>query len=244
METMKVLLNGAKGRMGQAIREAAPAYQANIVHAIDAGDPVPPLKDVDVVIDFSVHSATPGIVKLAAEAGKPVVIGTTGHTESERASILEHVRQIPIVWAGNYSIGVNLLFYLTAKAARILGQGYDPEIVEMHHRHKVDAPSGTAERLLEVVREARKLSVEQVKHGRHGLVGARPADEIGMHALRGGDVVGDHTVIFAGDGERFELTHKASNRKIFAQGALHAARWVLGQSAGLYRMEDVLGLKD
>ncbi len=244
MDTVNILLNGAKGRMGQAILEAAASHQAKIVHTIDAGDPIPAMKGVDAVIDFSVHNATPAIARVAAEAGKALVIGTTGHTEAEREAILECTQSIPIVWAGNYSIGVNLLFYLTAKAARILGQGYDPEIVEMHHRHKVDAPSGTAERLLEVVREARQLSADQVQHGRQGLIGARPDDEIGMHALRGGDVVGDHTVLFAGDGERLELTHKASNRKIFAQGALHAARWALGQPPGLYRMEDVLGLKE
>jgi len=126
----------------------------------------------------------------------------------------------------------------------VLGADYNVEIVEMHHRHKKDAPSGTAEKLISLVREARRLSEDKVVHGRHGLIGARPTDEIGVHALRGGDVVGDHTVMFAGDGERVELTHKASSRTIFAQGALKAAVWVKGRKAGLYGMDDVLGLKE
>jgi len=232
--------------MGQAILAIAPEMDAQIVAALDKEDDATPsaIKSCDAVIEFSVHTATLPMVQLAAEQGKPVIIGTTGHTDEEKTAITELTTKIPVVWAGNYSIGVNLLFYLTKKAAEILGKPYHPEIVEMHHRHKVDAPSGTAERLLQVVREARHLTAEQVKHGRHGITGARTDDEIGMHALRGGDVVGDHTVIFAGDGERFELTHKASDRKIFAQGAIRAAHWAMHQPAGLYLMEDVLGLKD
>lgn len=240
---LKILLNGAKGRMGQAIIAAAPQLDSIIVVENDAGDdPAANINHCDTIIEFSIHTATLPIVQLAAQHNKPVVIGTTGHTEAERAAIIELTQEIPVVWAGNYSVGVNLLFYLSKKTAEILGKDYHPEIIEMHHRHKVDAPSGTAERLLEVVRQARHLGVEQIKHGRQGITGARPDDEIGMHALRGGDVVGDHTVLFAGDGERFELTHKASDRKIFAQGALKAAHWVKQQPPGLYSMEDVLGL--
>lgn len=171
-----------------------------------------------------------------------MVIGTTGHTEAEREAILKHVANLPIVWAGNYSVGVNLLFYLTRVAAELLGETFEPEIIEMHHRHKKDAPSGTAERLIEQVLAARGWSTDAVRHGRNGLVGERPAQELGVHALRGGSVVGDHTVVFAAEGERFELTHKASDRAIFARGALRAASWVLQQSPGLYRMEDVLNL--
>ena len=241
---LKILLNGSKGRMGQAIIAATSELDAQIVSSIDANDdPKAKIAHCDVVIEFSTHSATLPIVQLAAEHRKPVIIGTTGHTEEERAAITKWTEKIPVVWAGNYSVGVNLLFYLTQKAAEILDKEYHPEIIEMHHRHKVDAPSGTAERLLQVVRAARNLNTEHIQHGRQGITGTRPDDEIGMHALRGGDVVGDHTVLFAGDGERFELTHKASDRKIFAQGAIKAAHWVIQQPPGLYLMEDVLGLK-
>lgn len=243
--SLKILLNGSKGRMGQAIIKVTPELDAEIIAAVDDGDDASAaIAACDAVIDFSVHSATLPVVALAAEHGKPVVIGTTGHSDEERAAITAHTATIPVVWAGNYSVGVTLLNYLTSKAAQALGRDYHPEIVEMHHRHKVDAPSGTAARLLDVVREARKLSPEQIKHGREGITGARPDDEIGMHALRGGDVIGDHTVIFAGEGERLELTHKASDRKIFASGAVRAAHWASAQQAGLYLMEDVLGLKD
>ena len=148
-----------------------------------------------------------------------------------------------MVWAGNYSIGVNLLNALVRRAASVLGAGWDIELTEMHHRLKKDAPSGTAERLLEILREERKVGAEQLRHGRSGLVGERTPTEIGVHALRGGDVVGDHTVLFASEGERLELTHKASSRTIFAQGALRAAAWVVGRPAKVYGMDDVLGLR-
>ena len=151
-----------------------------------------------------------------------------------------------MVWAGNFSTGVNLLFYLTQQAAKVLDSGsdFDVEVIEMHHRLKKDAPSGTADRLLEILKSSRDLSDDQVAHGRNGMVGERPVSEIGSHALRGGDVVGDHTVMFAGIGERIELTHRATDRKIFAAGALRAAKWVCGQSPSLYSMQDVLGLTD
>ncbi|MGE9293777.1 MAG: 4-hydroxy-tetrahydrodipicolinate reductase [Puniceicoccales bacterium] len=242
---VKVLLNGARGRMGQAIQAIAANDDVEIVAAIDMGDdPTPGLEACEVVIDFSFHEATAPLAKLAAEAGKPLVIGTTGHTPEEKEAISACSSQVPMVWAGNFSTGVNLLFYLVGKAAQTLGREYHPELIEMHHCHKKDAPSGTAEHLLEILREARSLTQEQEAHGRHGLVGERPEDEIGVHALRGGDVVGDHTVIFAGPGERIELTHKASDRRIFAQGALRAANWVYGKPPGLYRIQDVLGLRD
>lgn len=231
--------------MGQAIQACAADADAEILQACDAGDdPACNIAKCDAVIDFSMHKVTPGIAKLAAEHGKPLVIGTTGHTEEERAAILEYTKDIPIVWAGNYSVGVNTLFWLVKKAAAILGMDYNAEIVEMHHRHKLDAPSGTAERLIEVVREARKLGPESVRHGREGLVGARPEAEIGVHALRGGSIVGEHEVIFAGEGEKVTLAHSAGDRKIFALGAVRAAHWAKTQKPGLYRMEDVLGLND
>jgi 4-hydroxy-tetrahydrodipicolinate reductase len=242
---LRILLNGYKGRMGHAILAAAPAAGVTIVRQIDAGEGLHPalFTGVDVVVDFSSHDATAPLVKLAAAKKIPVVIGTTGHTPAERKEITAYAKKTPIVWAGNYSVGVNLLNFLTRRAAEVLGSSYNVEVVEMHHRDKKDAPSGTAEKLIAVVREARRLAEDKVVHGRHGLVGARPADQIGVHALRGGDVVGDHTVMFAGDGERVELTHKASSRMIFAQGALKAAQWVAGRKPGLYGMDDVLGLK-
>ena len=182
----------------------------------------------------------------ALESNTPLVIGTTGHTDEERALITEAAKQLPIVYAPNYSVGVNTLFWLTRKAAAILGNDhFDIEVTEMHHKHKIDAPSGTARRLLEILNEETGTSYEDdVAHGRVGNIGARPSKEIGMHTLRGGDVVGDHTVMFAADGERVELTHKASSRMTFAAGAVQAAVWVQGKSAGLYDMQDVLGLND
>jgi 4-hydroxy-tetrahydrodipicolinate reductase len=148
------------------------------------------------------------------------------------------------VWTGNFSVGVNLLFSLTQRAARILGADYDAEVIEMHHRFKKDAPSGTAARLLEIILQERHLTPAALRHGRKGLTGERSPGEVGIHAVRGGDVVGDHTVIFAGLGERVELVHKASDRAIFARGALRAAQWVVAQRPGVYDMQDVLGLKE
>jgi 4-hydroxy-tetrahydrodipicolinate reductase len=198
----------------------------------------------DVVIDFSSHAATAGIAKLCGENKKALVVGTTGHTEQELSQIKTVSTQIPMVIASNYSTGVNTLFWLTKKAAEILGPGFDLEIVEMHHRLKEDAPSGTAKTLAEILAEVRKQQLENtLRHGRKGMVGKRTQQEIGMHAVRGGDVVGDHTVIFATNGERVELTHKASSRDTFANGALRAAQWVVRQRPGLYDMRDVLGLK-
>jgi len=239
-----LLLNGAKGRMGQAILAHAKAAGKFDITEIDAGDdPTAGMAACDVVIDFSFHEATAALVDLAAEAGKPVVIGTTGHSAEERRRILAASRRIPMVWSGNYSVGVNLLFHLVRRTAAVLPAEYHPEVVEMHHHLKRDAPSGTAERLVEVIREERELTPEQVRHGRSGITGMRPDAEIGVHALRGGDVVGDHWVIFAGPGERIELTHRAADRGIFAQGALRAATWVIGRPPGHYLMEDVLGLR-
>ncbi len=243
---LKILLNGARGRMGVAIINVAEANDAIIHAACDAGDdPAALVADCDAIIDFSFHEVTAGIAELAAQHNLPLVIGTTGHTDEERAAILQAVDgKIPVVWAGNYSVGVNTLNYLTRKAATILGEQYEPEVLEMHHHHKKDAPSGTAERLIEILRDAYELGKDQVVHGREGLVGARPRKEIGVHAIRGGDIVGEHTVYFCGDGERIELTHRATDRKIFAQGSVRAAHWAVGKAPGIYNMEDVLGLTD
>jgi 4-hydroxy-tetrahydrodipicolinate reductase len=216
----------------------------NIASAVDQGDDVSAGLDAcDVIVDFSVASATRALLDLAVGRRKPIVIGTTGHDAAEKKSLLALAARVPCVWAGNYSEGVNLLFALTRRAARVLGNDYDAEVLEMHHRFKVDAPSGTAARLLEIILEERKAGPEALRHGRSGITGKRPPGEVGVHALRGGDVVGDHTVIFAALGERLELTHRASDRGIFARGALRAARWVVGRPPGVYDMQDVLGLK-
>jgi 4-hydroxy-tetrahydrodipicolinate reductase len=216
-----------------------------IAAGIDQGDDLPAvLPSADVVIDFSSHTATPAIAALCAGHHKALVIGTTGHSPEDRALITRHSSRIPIVLSANFSTGVNALFWLARKAAEILGPGFDLEIVELHHRLKRDAPSGTARTLAEILAEVRHQQLDQVlRHGRAGILGQRPPEEIGLHSLRGGDVVGDHTVIFAGLGERVELTHKASSRETFAKGALRAAQWVVRQPPGLYDMQHVLGLK-
>tara|TARA_B100001057_G_scaffold435984_1_gene466697 strand:+ start:1019 stop:1759 length:741 start_codon:yes stop_codon:yes gene_type:complete len=244
--SLKILLSGAKGRMGQAIRSIAGECGCEITHPVDLGDdPTEWIAECELVIDFSLRDATRPLAELAAKNGKPMVIGTTGHDPADREAIEKTASIIPMVWAGNFSTGVNLLFYLTQQASRVLdaNSGFDPEVIEMHHRLKKDSPSGTADRLLEILKDSRKLSEKQVSHGRSGMVGERKDDEIGSHALRGGDVVGEHTVMFAGIGERIELTHRATDRVIFAAGALKAAKWVVGQPPGLYSMQDVLGLQ-
>ena len=241
---LSVHINGSRGRMGQAVATAVKEAGLVIAAETDVGDDIrAAMARADVVIDFSSPAATPEIVRHALELGKPVVIGTTGHEAAERKRLLASAGGVPCVWAGNFSVGVNLLFALTRRASAVLGSDYDAEVVEMHHRFKKDAPSGTAARLLEIILEERKLSVEALRHGREGLTGERKPSEVGVHALRGGDVVGDHTVIFAALGERVELSHRASDRSIFARGAVRAAQWVVDRPAGVYDMQDVLALK-
>ena len=242
----RLIITGSKGRMGRMLVACAANHpDLQIVGQIDQGDDLRSLiEQGDVVVDFSLHSATPGIATLCAAHKKAMVIGTTGHSEEGKSQISNLRSQIPIVLSSNFSTGVNTLFWLTRKAAEILGTGFDLEIVEMHHRLKRDAPSGTAKTLAEILAAVRKQQLSKVaRHGRSGIVDERAAEEIGIHSVRGGDVVGDHTVIFAGVGERVELTHKASTRETFAHGALRAARWVVQQPPGLYDMQDVLGLK-
>lgn len=241
----KVIINGHKGRMGQALLECAAAMDdLEVVGTVDMGDDLSAAIDsADAVIDFSFHEVTLPTAQLCAEKGKAIVIGTTGHEDDVREQITACSESVPMVWASNFSTGVNTLFWLTRKAAEVLNEGFDLEVIEMHHRLKVDAPSGTAATLLEILRDVRRQGKEVVKHGREGIVGARTDDEIGMHSLRGGDVVGDHTVMFAANGERFELTHKASSRNTFANGALRAAKWATTKPAGLYNMQNVLGLE-
>jgi 4-hydroxy-tetrahydrodipicolinate reductase len=241
----RIMIVGAKGRMGQALVRLAGGNPAlELVAALDRGDDfAAAMARADVAIEFAQHAVTPLVAQSAAERGKALVIGTTGHTDEERASLEAQAARIPIVFAPNYSVGVNLLFHLTRIAARTLGEDFDREVVEMHHRHKIDAPSGTGRRLGEILaQEAGGTYDDLLVHGRKGDVGARPKRIVGMHALRGGDVVGDHTVHFAGDGERLELTHRATSRDTFAAGALRAAQWVAGKKPGLYSMQEVLGL--
>ena len=243
--SVNILLSGSAGRMGRSITEISEDNGCHISCPIDMGDdPIQGINRCDVVIDFSLREATLPLARICLDAGKPMVIGTTGHGPEEKLEIEAISSKIPIVWAGNFSTGVNLLFYLTEITSRVLDSSseFDPEVIEMHHRLKKDAPSGTADRLLEILKNSRDLTDKQIAHGRNGMVGERPAKEIGSHALRGGDVVGDHTVLFAGMGERIELTHRATDRKIFAVGALRAAKWIKDQPPGLFSMQDVLGL--
>ena len=242
----KLIIAGSKGRMGRALLACVAHFpDLQVVGQIDQGDDLRPvIGQGDVVIDFSSDSATPGIAALCAEHKKAMVIGTTGHSDEGRARIAGFTSQIPVVLSSNFSTGVNALFWLTRKAAEILGPNFDLEVVEMHHRLKRDAPSGTAKTLAEILADVRHQQLERVvRHGRSGSVGERTATEIGVHSLRGGDVVGDHTVVLAASGERVELTHKASSRDTFANGALRASLWVVKQKPGLYDMQDVLGLK-
>jgi len=242
----KVIINGANGRMGEALLRCGEANpDVEIVAGIDVGDDLAGVVgQTDAVIDFSFHEATRPTAELCAAHKKALVIGTTGHSAGDKESVLKLQSEIPIVWASNFSTGVNTLFWLTRMATEVLGADFDLEVVEMHHRLKRDAPSGTAATLAEILAEVRKVSLEkELRHGRDGIVGERTGSEIGMHSLRGGDVVGDHTVVYAGNGERLELTHKAASRDTFANGALRAATWACGQAPGLYNMENVLGLK-
>ena len=243
MSSPRVIINGSKGRMGHALISAAAEFQIPVAAAIDVGDDLAAaVAGADVIVDFSSHSTTAKVIECAIAQNKALVIGTTGHSAEEKKHLLTLAAKVPTVWAGNFSVGVNLLFALTRRATQVLGADYDTEVVEMHHRFKKDAPSGTAARLLEIILEERKLSGSALRHGRSGITGERTQGEVGVHALRGGDVVGDHTVMYAALGERLELTHKASDRGIFARGALRAAQWVVHQPPGIYDMQDVLGL--
>lgn len=242
----KIIITGARGRMGKALLACAPRHpELQVVGELDQGDDLRSILDrADVVVDFSSHTVTRELATLCAELNKAMVIGTTGHSDETRKQLTDLSSRIPMVLSSNFSTGVNALFWLTRKAAEILGDSFDLEIVEMHHRMKRDAPSGTAQTLAEILAEARKQSLgREARFGRSGIVGERTSSEIGIHSVRGGDVVGDHTVIFAGQGERLELTHKASSRDTFANGALRAAAWIVSQPPGLYTMQDVLDLK-
>lgn len=206
-------------------------------------DPERLLRDSDVAIEFTSPAATAEHAALAARLGKPVVIGTTGLHGAEESAVREAARQVPIVWAANTSLGINLLLGLVEQVAARLGPDWDIEIMEMHHRHKVDAPSGTALALGRAAATARGAAFDEVaQRGRDGITGARPTGAIGFAALRGGDNIGEHHVLFAGLGEQLELTHRATNRGIYSKGAVHAALWLVGKPPSLYGMKEVLGL--
>ncbi len=265
----KVMVSGAAGRMGRriisVIHEDSRAVLLGALESVgnsfvgqDAGEIAGvgklgvsivgsvgdlPFADSDVLIEFTAPSATLANLEIAVEYQVPMVIGTTGMTVEEREQVRALAARIPVVLAPNMSVGVNVLFKVVGEVAKILGDDYDVEILEAHHRFKKDAPSGTAVRLGEIVADALQRDYQEVAvFGRQGLTGERTREEIGMQSLRAGDIVGDHLVMFGGLGERLEITHRAHSRDTFARGALRAALWVLEQPPGLYDMQDVLGL--
>ncbi len=241
---MKMAIVGAAGRMGRMlvkmVEEKSVAPELEVGWKIDIAEGFDKAwgDDCEGVVDFSFHAAVPELAEKAAAAGIPYVIGTTGLTADEQARIDECAKKIPVVQSGNYSLGVNLLLGLVEQAARVLGAGYDIEVVEMHHKHKKDAPSGTALMLAKAAKAGRGGG--EFVFGRHGETGERKAEEIAIHALRGGSVVGDHTVMFAGDVERIELVHKAQSREAFAAGALRALVWAKGKAPKIWTMKDIL----
>jgi len=259
---MNIAILGAAGRMGQNLLNCAKKMDGcQIVAAVErpdhpcVGTPVPDFpglrytadwpKDAHVVIDFTFHTCVTGNVANAAANKQAVVLGTTGLTDGEKQCVADAAQTIPVVWAPNMSLGVNLLLELVRRSAAVLGADYDAEIVEMHHRLKKDAPSGTALGLAEALAAGRGVSLKNVAcYGREGITGERPRGEIGIHALRGGSVVGDHTVMFVADEERVEITHKATSREAFATGALRAALWLRDRAPGIYTMRHVLGFEN
>ena len=257
---MKVAIAGAGGRMGRVLIDAVLAdRELELAVALDAagspalgqpagsltiGSDLGALASADVLIDFTRPEGTLAHLEACRQHGKPMVIGTTGFSAAQTQRIAEGARRLPIVLSPNFAIGVNVVFRLAQTAAAALGDAYDVEIVEAHHRHKVDAPSGTALKLGELVAGALGRDLGKVAtHGRSGDIGERPARAIGFHAIRGGDIVGEHTVIFAGAGERVEVAVRSQSRQTYAVGALRAAKWLRGRAPGLYDMFDVLGLK-
>ena len=240
----KIGIIGSAGRMGQALANAIPDMGGTLVGGIDAGgDPAPLARDADVLVDFSAPSALDATLAAARHAGTPIMIGTTGLTPAHHALIDAAAADIAVLQTGNVSLGVTLLAKLVRQAAATLGPDWDIEIVEMHHRHKVDAPSGTALLLGEAAAAGRDTTLAESRvSDRAGLTGARSEGTIGFASLRGGSVAGDHQVIFAGTGERIEIGHRAEDRAIFARGAITAALWLVGKAPGRYTMDEVLGL--
>jgi 4-hydroxy-tetrahydrodipicolinate reductase len=241
----RLLVLGSAGRMGRAVIDAAQARtELVVVASVDRGDDVPAgVAACDVYIDFSAPEATRIAAQAATRSKKAAVIGTTGLSAADEAVIAELTRVAPVVVAANFSLGVNLLLGLATQAARALAQ-WDAEVVETHHGKKRDAPSGTALAIAHAIAAGHQVDYDAVKrHSRDGDIGPRPSGEIGVSAVRGGDVVGEHVAYFFGDGERIEIAHRATSRSIFAVGALRAAEWVVGKPPGRYSMLDVLGLK-
>jgi 4-hydroxy-tetrahydrodipicolinate reductase len=238
-------VHGGNGRLGQAIIRIAMAsgdYEVSISGRKEDFSE----QDAawDVAIDVSQPQGSVAVATHCAAYGIPLVIGTTGHSSDQLDKLRAKSVRIAMLLTPNFSVGVNLLFWLTERTSEILGPEFDAEIVELHHRLKKDSPSGTAKRLGEIIAKTRLLEYgKAARHGREGLVGERKNSEIGVHAVRGGDIVGEHTVYFAGAGERIELTQRASSRDTFAKGALRAAGWLIGKPAGWYEMQDVLGLR-
>jgi len=256
---IRTVITGVTGRMGSTLsrlvrdakdlelvgatsRQGAPSLGEGITVGNDLAQ-VLDTSLAQVVIDFTSAEASVAHARLCAERGVAMVIGSTGFTPESRAEVAACTRAIPVVLAPNTSVGVNVVILMAAELARVLGDGYDVEVLEAHHRMKKDAPSGTALKLAEVLATALGRGQEELTFERHGQIGARPKKEIGVQTLRGGDVVGEHTVFFYGDGERIELTHRATSRDQFGLGALRAARWVTGRAPGLYDMADVLGFQ-
>ncbi len=235
---------GSAGRMGRAIAQVAAEERVALAGGVDAGDdPLPLAQAADALVDFSTAGAVEAHLAAAIEAGTPIVIGTTGLTARHHAAIGAASEHVAVLQTGNTSLGVTLLELLVRDAAARLGPEWDIEIVETHHRHKVDAPSGTALLLGEAAAAGRSTTLAESRvDGRAGLVGARTEGTIGFASIRGGSVIGDHDVIFASEGERIELMHRADDRVIFARGAVKAALWLAGKAPGRYRMADVLGL--
>lgn len=246
MTGIRYAIAGANGRMGKTLVEAIlEAPDAKLAATFDIGDDVETaLSGADCLIDFTRPEGTLQHLEICRRLGVHAVIGTTGFSSNQKQLIEAAARDIPVAFAPNMAVGVNAVFKLLDVATRILNEGYDVEVIEAHHRHKIDAPSGTALRMGEVVAAAlgRDLA-ECAVYGREGHTGARPATQIGFATIRGGDIVGDHTVLFAGTGERIEITHKAASRMPYALGSLRAARFLQDKTSGLFDMQDVLGLR-
>jgi 4-hydroxy-tetrahydrodipicolinate reductase len=243
---LRIAVAGASGRMGRMLIEAVEAApDCRLAGTLDIGcDIAAGLGDAQVLIDFTRPEGTLAQLAVCRARGVKAVIGTTGFSEPQKAEIAEHARHIALLLSPNMSVGVNVVLRLLDTAARALAEGYDIEIVEAHHRHKVDAPSGTALKMGEVVAAATGRDLKQCAvYGREGVTGERDPGTIGFATVRGGDIVGDHTVMFCGTGERIEIVHKSSSRATYAQGALRAAHFIAGKPRGLFSMNDVLGLK-
>lgn len=240
---LKALLHGGTGKLGSAIASLAPQYGIEIVAALGRNDSANRyIRFCDFAIDTSVHSMTPSIAELCSKEKKPLIIGTTGHNQDEQNFVKNCSHYIPILLAPNFSIAVNLLMHLTELAARYLDNSFETEIIEIHHSKKKDAPSGTAKALAKTIIEGRQIKKADIVCGRDGISNGRPPQQIGIHSLRSGDNIGEHTVMFSGPGERLELAHKGTNRQIFAHGALKASLWIVQQKPGLYSMQDIFKL--